>query len=253
MSITYGGALHIDELLRLQQPFSATPAHDEMQYIIIHQCSELWFKLLLHELTTVVAELQSGDLGLAARLLRRSTKIVKLIDDGFTLMETMTAYDYAEFRPNLAGGSGFQSAQFRELEILLGCHRPETLHQPAFTETEAARIAQRLQAPTVWDGFVAAMKRCGYAMPTRAEAQGETAAAVLHAMYAGGSHPQLREVSEELCALDNAVSLWRTHHALMAERAIGSKVGTGGEGVEYLYRTARIRCFPELLQIRSQL
>lgn len=256
--ITYGSALKIDELLKLQQPFSATPVHDEIQYVIVHQCSELWFKLLLHELDGTVAELLSGDLALAARLLRRCTRIVSLIDQGFALLETMTAYDYARFRPSLTGGSGFQSAQFRELEILLACHRASTLEQAAFTDEERARIARRLQQPTLWDAFTAAMQRFGYAMPTRQAVvrnpeEERQVLGQLVAMYSGGQHPALREVSEEMAALDNALVLWRTHHAVMAERAIGRKVGTGGEGVEYLYRTARTRCFPELMAVRTEL
>lgn len=257
---TYGEALNVAALLQLQQPFSpADPHHDELQYVIIHQCSELWFKLLLHELDEVCTRLRGGNLRGALHLLRRATRLVGVIDQGFGLMETMTAYDYAAFRPNLFGGSGFQSAQFREVEIVLGCHNPSTLNQPAFTAAEQERIQRRLGRPTLWDCFVEAMRQCGYAMPRRAEAEAggssvaEQGLQSLREMYAGGAHPELREISEELAALDNAMLLWRTHHAVMAERAIGSKVGTGGEGVEYLYRAARTRCFPELMALRTAL
>jgi tryptophan 2,3-dioxygenase len=252
---TYGEALQIGPLLRLQQPFSPeSPHHDELQYVIIHQCSELWFKLLLHELDAVCERALQGNLREAARLVRRSLQIVGLIDQGFSLMESMTAHDYAAFRPHLFGGSGFQSAQFREVEIALACHRPATLHQSAFTPEEQERIALRLGRPTVWDYFVAAMRHCGYEMPGRAgEQEAEAALAALREMYVGGAHPDLRDLAEELSALDNALLVWRTHHAAMAERAIGSKVGTGGEGVEYLYRSARIRCFPELMAMRTRI
>jgi tryptophan 2,3-dioxygenase len=256
---TYGEALNIDPLLRLQQPFSPeNPHHDELQYVVIHQCSELWFKLMLHELDAVSARTRQGDVREAARLLRRVTQIVGLIDQGFHLMESMTARDYAAFRDNLFGGSGFQSAQFREVEIALGCHRPATLNQPAFTPEERERIAWRLAQPNLWDSFVAAMRQAGYAVPDRAEAEADPGAAAqvltaLKAMYTDGAHPDLQALSEEMSALENAMALWRTHHALMAERAIGSKQGTGGEGVEYLYRSARVRCFPELTAIRGLL
>lgn len=255
---TYAELLNVGPLLQLQHPLSPIGHHDELQYVIVHQTSELWFKLLLHELAAVRDEMIAGHLHRAVHLLRRSTQIVQLLDQGFSLLESMTAYDYAQFRPALMGGSGFQSAQFRELEILLACHRPQTLNQQAFTPEEQARIQGRLREPTLWDGFVAAMRRHGYAMATRAEAEADPAAAevsekALHAMYRGGAHPDLRDLSEQLAALDNALSLWRTHHAIMAERAIGNKVGTGGEGVEYLYRAARIRCFPELMALRTTL
>lgn len=264
VGITYGSALNIEQLLQLQKPFSADPVHDEMQYVIIHQCSELWFKLLLHEVDGAIGLLRAGDCRQAARLLRRSVQIVGLIDQGFALMETMPAYEYARFRANLMGGSGFQSAQFREVELALGYPRDLPLEQAAFTEAERARIAQRRRSPNLWDAFVVAMRGCGYDMPDRREvAQAGAAAgagepvrrdlAALREMYRSGAHPDLRDVSEELVALDNAMLLWRTHHAAMAERAIGNKVGTGGEGVEYLYRSARGRCYPELFEVRTVL
>lgn len=255
---TYGDLLKIGPLLQLQGPLSPSGHHDELQYVIVHQVSELWFKLLLHELGAVRDEMSSGDLHQALHLLRRSIQIVRLLDQGFSLLESMTAYDYAQFRPSLMGGSGFQSAQFRELEVLLACHRPQTLNQPAFTPDEQARIQRRLQEPSLWDGFVAAMRRHGYAMANRAEAEASPEAAqrsqnALREMYSTGAHPILRLLAEELTALENGLAIWRTHHALMAERAIGNKVGTGGEGVEYLYRTARTRCFPELMTLRTTL
>lgn len=259
MGITYGSALNIEQLLQLQKPFSADPVHDEMQYVIIHQCSELWFKLLLHEVDEVIRLLGSGDGRQAARLLRRCTQIVGLIDQSFSLMETMPAYEYARFRTNLMGGSGFQSAQFREVELALGYPRELPLEQAAFTEAERARIARRRQGPSLWDAFVGAMRQSGYDMPSRSDViQGGEAAGLqvqhaLREMYQSGAFPDLRDVSEELVALDNAMLLWRTHHAAMAERAIGNKVGTGGEGVAYLYRSARGRCFPELFEMRTAL
>lgn len=273
MGITYGSALNIEQLLQLQKPFSADPVHDEMQYVIIHQCSELWFKLLLHEVDEVVRLLGTGDCRQAARLLRRCVQIVGIVDQGFRLMESMPAYEYARFRGSLMGGSGFQSAQFREVELALGYPRELPLEQAAFTEAERARIAHRRQAPSLWDVFVGAMRQCGYAMPSRGEvaeagAGGAAAQAggagptekgerpdlgALREMYQSGAFPDLRDVSEEMAALDNAMLLWRTHHAAMAERAIGNKVGTGGEGVEYLYRSARGRCFPELFEMRTAL
>lgn len=255
---TYGQILRLGELLQLQDPLSPGAEHDELQYVVIHQCSELWFKLMLHELDRVTAELQFGDLRLAARLLRRCGQIVRALDAGFALMETMTAYDYARFRPSLTGGSGFQSAQFRELEIALGTHHEGAVNQAAFTGAERERIERRLRQPSLWDAFVLALRRSGLEMPDREEMRANQVSekrglAILRDLYGGDQHPELREVSEELTALDNGILLWRTHHAVMAERAIGARVGTGGEGVEYLYRTARTRAFPELLTMRSHL
>lgn len=238
---SYGDALNIDALLKLQGPFSAeTPHHDELQYVIIHQVSELWFKLFLHELDQIGNLLRDGLTWEGARLLRRATKIVTLIDGGFGLMETMDAGDYADFRPNLSGGSGFQSAQFREVELALGCARPETLGQKAFTEAERARIAARQAGPSLWDSFVALLRQRGYSAEEGA----------LRAAY---REQDLRAVIEEMTALDNALLQWRFHHAAMAERAIGASLGTGGAGVEYLYRSARTRAFPALMAMRAGL
>jgi tryptophan 2,3-dioxygenase len=238
---SYGDALNIEALLQLQGPFSPqTPHHDELQYVIIHQVSELWFKLLLHELDEVGRLLRAGQSWEAARLLRRATRIVGLIDGGFGLMETMDAGDYAAFRPNLSGGSGFQSAQFREVELALGCARAETLNQSAFTAVERERLAQRQSSPSLWDSFGALLGARGYG--AGAEDLGKA--------Y---QEPDLRAVMEEMTGLDNALLQWRFHHAVMAERAIGSAVGTGGAGVEYLYQTARTRAFPALMAFRAGL
>jgi len=210
------------------------------------------------ELDAIGSSLRTGDLRLATRLLRRSIKIMQQVDGAFGLMGTMTAYDYAQFRPNLEGGSGFQSAQFREVEIAVGCHRKATLDQAAFTDAERARIAHRLAEPNLWDSFVMAMRSAGWAMPSRSESADHPDTAtqgilLLREMYLSGSNADLRDVSEELTALDSLILLWRTHHAVMAERAIGSKVGTGGEGVRYLYETTSVRCFPELSAMRSEI
>lgn len=236
---SYGDALRVEELLQLQGPFSAAePHHDELQYVIIHQVSELWFKLFLHEIDEIGRLLRAGQPWEGARLLRRATRIVTLIDGGFGLMETMDAGDYAQFRPNLSGGSGFQSAQFREVEIALGCARPETLEQAAFTEAERERIAGRLGAVSLWDSFLELLEIRGYSPAQLGEAYQEQ---------------ELRAVIEELTGLDNALLQWRFHHAAMAERAIGSAKGTGGAGVEYLYQSARLRAFPALMAMRAGL
>jgi tryptophan 2,3-dioxygenase len=248
---SYGDALQIEPLLQLQRPLSPeAPHHDELQYVIIHQVSELWFKLLLHELDEIGRLMRSGEAWEGARLLRRATQIVHLIDGGFHLMETMTALDYATFRPNLAGGSGFQSAQFREVEVALGAERDGTLGQAVFTPAERSRLQARLDGPDLWDSFLALLRARGYAVHPREAAAAETIAA-LQAAYRADA--DLRTLMEELTALENALLAWRFHHAAMAERAIGAAAGTGGAGVAYLYETAKIRAFPELLAMRSGL
>jgi tryptophan 2,3-dioxygenase len=258
---SYGDALQVEALLQLQRTFSPQePHHDELQYVIIHQVSELWFKLFLHEVDEIGRLLRAGDSWAGARLLRRATRIVGLIDGGFGLMETMDVGDYAAFRPNLSGGSGFQSAQFREMEVALGCARPETLNQEVFTPAERERLAQRQGAPSLWDSFVellgkrvqpqAASTEAGTEAGTQADLRAASEAADLRAAY---GEADLRAVMEELTALDNAIALWRFHHATMAERAIGAAVGTGGAGVEYLYQSARLRAFPALFAMRTAL
>jgi tryptophan 2,3-dioxygenase len=255
---TYADALRLEQLLPLAEPYFESPHHDELEFVIIHQCTELWFKLLLHELDAVGAHLSAERLGEAMRLLRRCRRIVELIDGGFDLMGSMTAHDFVAFRDRLMGRSGFQSAQFRELEISLGRYRSEGVRQSAFTAAENQRLAHRLAEPDLWQRFVDAMRRAGYEVVSRSVAArdpqlAERGREALREMYVGGRHPQLRELSEELVALDTALLVWRSRHALMAENVIGSKPGTGEQGVNYLYRQARVRFFPELIELRSSL
>jgi tryptophan 2,3-dioxygenase len=253
----YGELLQLERLLPSSEPSSRPIHHDELQFIIVHQCCELWFKLMLHELDAVCEHLSSERVLEATRLLRRCSSIIHAIDEGFEVMASMTARDFAAFRWRLRGMSGFQSAQFRELEVVLGRHRPGSTQQRVFTERERLRIARRLEQPGLWSHFVHALQRAGYDMADRTDAHDPERNArvqnALRAMYTGGAHPELREFSEELVSFDGAFKLWRSHHAVIAENAIGAKPGTGGEGVDYLYRQARERCFPELVEMRSSL
>jgi len=254
--ITYGQVLNIEALLELQDPLSDQPTSEELLFVIVHQTTELWLKQALADLGEARDAAAGDDLPLALRLLRRATEIIRVIDRGFALIEALPAYEYRRFRPWLRGGSGFQSAQFREFEILLGVRRDFALDQPAFSEAERGRLARRLQEPTLWDAFVTAMRQAGLALPDRPQAARDPAAAervrdILRDLYVTGDPPLLRDLAEALIELDSAVAIWRHRHALMADRQIGTKTGTGGYGVEYLYKSARIRAFPELWELRA--
>ncbi|MFO7247100.1 MAG: tryptophan 2,3-dioxygenase family protein [Thermaerobacter sp.] len=256
--ITYAGVLHLHQLLSLQQPLSREPSSEELLFVVVHQVTELWLKQALADLERARDAMTGGDLPLALRLVRRATDVVRVIDRGFALIEALPAYEYRRFRPWLRGGSGFQSAQFREFEILLGIRREFALDQPAFSAEERRRIQERLRAPGLWDGFLAAARAQGLDLPGREQAAADPEARdrvleTLRELYLTGNPPLLRDLAEALVELDSAVALWRHRHAVMADRQIGSKPGTGGYGVEYLYRTARIRAFPELWEVRAYL
>ncbi|HEX6989327.1 MAG TPA: tryptophan 2,3-dioxygenase family protein [Bacillota bacterium] len=256
--ITYAGVLNIDDLLRLQRPLSSEPSSEELLFVIVHQVTELWLKQALADLDRAYGAMTGSDLPLALRLLRRATEIVRVIDRGFAVIEALPAYEYRRFRPWLRGGSGFQSAQFREFELVLGIRRDFALDQPAFTEPERRRIQNRLHGPNLWDGFVAAMRANGCSLPDRAQAAADLAARqrvrqMLRELYVSGDAPLLRDLAEAMVELDSAVAVWRHRHAVMADRQIGTKTGTGGYGVEYLYRSARLRAFPELWDLRAYL
>jgi tryptophan 2,3-dioxygenase len=216
----YAAYLLIDDLLELQRPITEG-AHDELLFIVVHQAYELWFKLMLHELARVDAELRAGRPGGALTSLKRVVAIDRLLLSQLDVLETMGPEGFLEFRSPLAPASGFQSRQFREIE--------------------------RASA-TLWDAFVA-----GAELP----ADRDERIAALAALYLDHAEP-LRALRHEVCELlvdhDETVQRWRFHHTLMAAREIGSRPGTGGSrGVEYLRGTVDKRFYDELWEVRVAL
>ena len=259
-SLTYSSYLRLDELLSLQRPLSEGPEHDEMLFIVIHQVYELWFKQLLHELDLLRLAFANGHTPIIGRTLKRVLTILKTAVGQVDILETMTPVSFGSFRDRLEAASGFQSRQFRELEMVLGDRREEVLqHYPA-GGPDRARLQRRLTEPSVWDCFLRYLARCGYHIP--GELLGRQPAApnpsspevqdTLVQIYRGD--PGAWQICELLVDLDEGVQEWRYRHLKMVERTIGTKHGTGGSaGADYLRSTISRPLFPDLWAIRTQL
>jgi tryptophan 2,3-dioxygenase len=248
--LSYGSYLRVPELLDLQTLLSDPPAHDELLFIILHQAYELWFKEVLFELETVRDCLFRDETDLARHYLGRVHSIERVMIEHIAVIETMSPQDFLEFRSNLAPASGFQSAQFREIEFLSGLKEPGLLRRLAETPEERARLERRLAETTVWDGFCALLESHGLPMP--ANDYDVRRESLLEVMREKDLRASLFFTAEALLTHDELFALWRQHHVLMVERQIGSKTGTGGStGVSYLKSTLDKRFYPDLWEIRS--
>jgi len=257
-SVHYHSYLALDEILGAQRPRSEE--HDEILFIVIHQVYELWFKQLLHELRYLQRSLEAGEGALAMHTLQRVRMILKTIVAQLDVLETLTPLQFTAFRDRLEAASGFQSAQFRELEATLGRRDRSVLnHHPEGTAARQ-RIAVALERPTVFDSLLRYLVREGYAVPAEAlerdvrEPVEPTTAMqdVLIRVYRDNG--EAAQVCERLVDLDEGLQEWRYRHVKMVERTIGHKMGTGGsEGAEYLRRTLFKSMFPDLWELRSRL
>jgi tryptophan 2,3-dioxygenase len=236
--LSYGSYLHLPELLQLQG--GLTEAHDELLFIVVHQVYELWFKVLIHELEAVRSAIESENLRAARHYLARVKVIEALLVEQVEVLETMAPQDFLTFRSELAPASGFQSAQFREIEFLSGLKDAGYI-KALEAETDArTRLKRRLDEPSLLDVFSALLNRRGVT--------------VSDLYRQGGRDPELLELAEALLDHDEGFRIWRLRHVQMVERQIGDKPGTGGStGVRYLQTTLNKRFFPELWEVRSQL
>ena len=257
--LTYGGYLRVRELISLQQLHSDPPQHDETLFIIIHQVYELWFKQLLHEIDTVVERLNRDEPLSAHKLLRRCIEIERVLVSQIAVLETMTPMDFLAFRDRLMPASGFQSAQFREMEFACGIKEPRMIKGFAEGTPERARLEARLASPTVGDAFYGLLRRRGFNLPAGdSEADDDahqTRVRELTRIYREPeNHYDLYLLAESQIEMDEVFSLWRLTHIKMVERMIGGKTGTGGsEGAAYLRKTVDRQFFPELWELRTHL
>ena len=257
-ALTYSSYLALDEVLAAQRP--KTDEHDELLFIVIHQVYELWFKQLLHELVHLQRRLEAGEGPRALATVRRILTILKTVVAQIDVLETMTPSQFATFRARLDAASGFQSAQFRELEAVLGRRDDDALdaYEPGSAEHE--RIAEAMRRRSLFDSFLRYLHSAGLDVPlaalerdvTRpAEPSEGVQRAVLEAYRRDGEAAQ---VAERMVDLDEGVQEWRYRHVKMVERTIGDKMGTGGSsGAAYLRTTLFRPMFPDLWAVRSQL
>ncbi len=250
--LSYGSYLKLDGLLSLQEELSDPPAHDELLFIVIHQVYELWFKQLVYELEAVRDLLLKGEPLRARHLLDRVHRIEKVIIEQIPVLESMSPQDFLTFRTNLAPASGFQSAQFREVEFISGLKERGYLNRLATDEVERTRLEQRLTEPTLWDAFCTMLEGAGLPMP--ADDIDARRASLVRMAHEREEFGDIFFVSEDLLTHDELFALWRYRHVLMVERQIGAKTGTGGStGASYLRTTLDKRFFPELWELRSYL
>lgn len=262
---SYGEYLRVADLVGLQQLRSNPPQHDETLFIIIHQTYELWFKQLLHELDAIVRHLDADQALGAHRLLGRCITIQRVLIQQVDVLETMTPLDFLSFRDHLRPASGFQSAQFREIEAVGGLGDARLLDHFNTEGMEWARIAERMGGPTLGGAFYALLRRRGFDLPADPEggAADDPAAAAardhriteLARLYREAEqHYALMLLAESMLDFDELFVLWRLRHVQMVERTIGGVSGTGGsEGTGYLWRTTTRRFFPELWAVRTRL
>ena len=255
-ALTYNSYLGIDELLKLQKPLSDGPEHDEMLFIVIHQTYELWFKQLIHEFKQAQIALESGDTYYSLSLLGRIRTILKVCVAQIDILETMTPLQFNAFRSYLSSSSGFQSAQFRKVEALLGRRDTKMAsHLPPNVQDEIAEITK---GNSLWDSALIYLTKRGHQMPdevlkrdkSQAYTHNKEVQEVLLKLHR--NDPETSIVCERLVDIDEGLQEWRYRHVKMVERTIGQKIGTGGSsGVGYLSTTLSNPVFPDLWQIRS--
>ena len=256
-ALTYTSYLAVDELLQLQRPLSDGPEHDEMLFIIIHQTYELWFKQLIHEFSQAQRALESGDTHYALSILGRIRTIMKVCVAQVDILETMTPLQFNAFRGYLSSSSGFQSAQFRKVEAILGRRDNKMAgHLPPEIQAEIKEITSR---NSIWDSFLDYLGMRGYELPREVVTRDKSIpyqsnSAVQDVLLAvHQKDPESAMVAERLVDIDEGIQEWRYRHVKMVERTIGHKMGTGGSsGVDYLASTLFNPVFKDLWEIRSR-
>jgi tryptophan 2,3-dioxygenase len=256
-ALTYTSYLKVDELLELQKTLSDGPEHDELLFIIIHQTYELWFKQLIHEFAAAGRALEKGDSHYSLALLGRIRTIMKVCVTQVDILETMTPLQFNAFRGYLSTSSGFQSAQFRKVEAILGRRDNKMAgHLPLEVQQE---IKELTDSNSIWDSFIAYVASRGFRIPSNVldrspaiayESSSEVQNALLE-LYRTDAEAAM--VAERLVDIDEGIQEWRYRHVKMVERTIGSKMGTGGSsGVGYLSSTLFNPVFKDLWEIRSR-
>ncbi|MCJ0764217.1 tryptophan 2,3-dioxygenase [Variovorax terrae] len=260
-SMSYGDYLHLDAILNAQQPLS--PDHNEMLFIIQHQTSELWMKLMLHELHAAVRCVAQDELGSAFKMLARVSRIMEQLVHAWDVLATMTPPEYSAIRPYLANSSGFQSAQYRCIEFALGNKNAAMLKPHAHRSDLLAQVQAAYEAPSLYDEALRLLARRGLPVPASHTQRDwtrpyESSDAVEQAWLVAYRNPQqywdLYQLGEELTDLEDAFRLWRFRHVTTVERVIGFKRGTGGtSGVGYLRKMLDVVLFPEIWKLRTDL
>ena len=260
-SLSYGQYLQLDRVLGAQQPL--TGERDEMLFIIVHQASELWMRLMLHELGGVLECVRRDELAPSFKRLTRISSVQSQLLSAWEVLSTLTPAEYSAFRNALGRSSGFQSYQYRQLEFLLGNKNAEMIEVHRRDAAVYARLERVLTAPSLYDEALRLLSRRGYGIPEEClnrdfsepyRASKPVAGAWLGVYHNAEKDWDLYELAERLIDLDYKFQLWRFHHLKTVERIIGYKSGTGGTGgVSYLAKALELKFFPELWQVRTSM
>ena len=260
-SMSYGDYLQLDAILGAQKPLS--PAHDEMLFIIQHQTSELWMKLMLHELRAAIANVAHDELDSAFKKLARVSRIMAQLVSAWDVLATMTPPEYSAIRPYLANSSGFQSAQYRCIEFALGNKNAAMLKPHAHRLDLLAQVQAAYEAPSLYDEALRLLARRGLPVPashtvrdwTQRYVENDAVESAWLTVYRDPKlYWDLYQLGEELTDLEDAFRLWRFRHVTTVERVIGFKRGTGGTGgVSYLRKMLDVVLFPEIWKLRTDL
>ncbi len=260
-AMSYGDYLQLDSLLALQRPLS--DQHDEMLFIIIHQATELWMKLALHELRAALAEIRRDHLQPAFKNMARVGRIQAQLIQSWDVLSTMTPADYTKFRDKLGHSSGFQSHQYRMIEFIMGNKNAVMMEPHRHRETLFGELKAAFEAPSLYDEAIAVLARRGFAIDqavlkrdfsTTYQPNGSVRDAWLAVYRDTETYWDLYELAEELVDLEDWFQQWRFRHVTTVQRIIGFKRGTGGTaGVAYLRKALDIRFFPELWDLRTEL
>jgi tryptophan 2,3-dioxygenase len=260
-TMSYGDYLRLDSLLTSQHP--QTDQHDEMLFIVMHQASELWIKLCLHEIHGAIRQIRAGELGPAFKMMARVARIQANLIQSWEILSTLTPFDYSSFRAALGKSSGFQSFQYRVLEFRLGNKNRETVRVFESNPSIADVVNKALVEPSIYDEALALLSRRGFPVPyekidrdfSKPYTPDSRVTECWRQVYGDvEKHWDLYELAEKLVDLEYRFHLWRYSHMKTVERIIGNKPGTGGtSGVGYLKRALDLRFYPELWDVRTEI
>ena len=262
-TMTYGSYLDLDTLLSAQHPVSDPVHHDELLFIIQHQTSELWLKLMLHELRSAASLLAEDEMRMSLKRIARVKHIQRSMVEQWSVLATLTPTEYAQFRGFLGKASGFQSWQYRAVEFALGNKHAGMLKVHEQDPRAHALLTELLETPSVYDEFLRCLARRGYPIPEDVITRDVTKAHVSHPglvqvfveIYAHAEERwDVYEACEELVDLEDNFQLWRFRHLKTVQRTIGMKTGTGGSsGVGFLQKALELTFFPELFAVRTEI
>ncbi len=259
--LNYASYLHLGELLGAQRPLS--DHHDEMLFIIVHHTTELWIKLVIHEVRSAMAMIAADQLGPALKRLARVKHVQRQMTDQWSVLATLTPTEYSQFRDRLGKSSGFQSAQYRTLEFLLGNKNPAMIGVFAHDPEVAKDLEKTLHSPSLYDEFLLYLSRRGYPIPaelldrdwSEPHTLNTDLVKIFTGIYDDPEHQwDVYETCEELVDIEDTFQTWRFRHLKTVERIIGYKRGTGGStGVAFLTRALSLTFFPELFAVRTEI